>query len=40
MHLTERVWTTVGHGVPGARRAFGRIELIALHPADAPPASE
>lgn len=39
MHLTERVWTTVGHGVPGARRAFGRIELIALHPdeAAAPP---
>jgi flagellar protein FlgJ len=37
MHLTERVWTTVGHGVPGARRAFGRIELIALHPADTSP---
>ncbi|MBX7190575.1 MAG: rod-binding protein [Sandaracinaceae bacterium] len=43
MHLTERVWTTVGHGVPGARRAFGRIELIALHPHEteqAQPAAE
>lgn len=38
MHLTERVWTTLGHGVPGARRAFGRIELIALHPSAAPSA--
>ena len=35
MHLTERVWTTVNHGVPGARRAFGRIELIAIHPSEA-----
>ncbi len=37
MHLTERTWTTLGHGVPGARRGLGRIELVELRAAEPHP---
>jgi Rod binding domain-containing protein len=32
MHLTERTWTTVGHGVEGARRGLSHIAIVELVP--------